>query len=397
YRYPRRHHAPREKPPQTRAVFFRAGSHQGRRLRKNLRNCSATKSPAQRRAGGAFLVAASEPGGGSQRVGLVGALPGEGCEGVVTDRHLVGIAAEMAVGGGRLVHRMQQVEHGGDRVGAQVEVLAHQGDDLVVAELAGTEGVDRYRGRQRHANGVGDLDLAAIGQAGGDDVLRHVAPGVGGRAVDLGRVLAGEGAAAVTGHTAVGVDDDLASGQAAVAHRAADDELAGGIDVELGVLVQQFGRDHVLDDQLHHRFAQVGVLDLGIVLGGQHDGVDTHHLAAFVAAGDLGFRIRTQPRQQAVLARLGLALDQALREADRRGHQHIGLVAGIAEHQTLVTGALVFRPGAVDALGDVHRLLADDVDDAAGGAVEPDLRAVVADVDDDVAYQLLQVDPGAGG
>ncbi len=139
------------------------------------------------------------------------------------------------------------------------------------------------------------------------------------------------------------------------------------------------------------------MLDLGIVLGGQHDGVDTHHLAAFVAAGDLGFRIRTQPRQQAVLARLGLALDQAVREADRRGHQHVGLVAGIAEHQTLVTGALVFRPGAVDALGDVHRLLADDVDDAACGAVETDLRAVVADVDDDVAYQLLQVDPGAGG
>src|SRR5690606_27929056 len=114
-----------------------------------------------------------------------------------------------------------------------------------------------------------------------------------------------------------------------------------------------------------------------------------HHLAAFVAAGDLGFRIRTQPRQQAVLACFGLALDQTVREADRRGHQHVGLVAGIAEHQTLVAGALVFRFGAVDALGNIYRLLADDVDDAAGGAVETDLRAVVADVDDDVAYQLL--------
>src|SRR6478735_4994728 len=58
--------------------------------------------------------------------------------------------------------------------------------------------------------------------------------GVGGRAVDLGRVLAGEGAAAVAGHAAVGVDDDLAAGQAGVAHRAADLETPGGVDEQPG-------------------------------------------------------------------------------------------------------------------------------------------------------------------
>src|SRR3546814_15889222 len=66
------------------------------------------------------------------------------------------------------------------------------------------------------------------------------------RAVDLGRVLAGERAAAVAGPAAVGVDDDLAPGQAAVAHRAADHELAGRVDVELGALVQPLGRQHRL-------------------------------------------------------------------------------------------------------------------------------------------------------
>ena len=110
----------------------------------------------------------------------------------------------------------------------------------------------------------------------------------------------------MTGHAAVAVDDDLAAGQTAVTHRAANDELAGRVDVELGVLVQQLGGDDVLDDQLHHGFAQVGVLDLGIVLGGQHDGVDADHLAAVVAAGHLGLGVRTQPGQQARLARLGL-------------------------------------------------------------------------------------------
>ncbi len=276
-------------------------------------------------------------------------------------------------------------------------MLTDQSDDLVVAELAGAEGVQRDGCRLGHADGVGHLNLATIGEAGGDDVLRHVAAGVGGRAVDLGRVLAGEGATAVAGHAAVGVDDDLAAGKAAVAHRAADDELAGRVDVVLGVLVQQLRGQAVLDDQLHHRFAQVALLDLGVVLGGQHDGVDAGDLAVLVAAGDLALGVRAQPWQQAVLACFGLAFDQGVGEADRRRHQHVGLVAGVAEHQALVTGTLVFRLGAVDALGDVHRLLADDVDDAAGGAVETDFRAVVADVDDDVAHQLLQIDPGRSG
>ena len=80
------------------------------------------------------------------------------------------------------------------------------------------------------ADGVGDLHLAALGEAGGDDVLGHVAGRVGAGAVDLARVLAREGAAAVRRGAAVGVDDDLAAGEAAVAHGAADDELAGGVD-----------------------------------------------------------------------------------------------------------------------------------------------------------------------
>ena len=37
---------------------------------------------------------------------------------------------------------------------------------------------------------------------------------------------------------AVGVDDDLAAGEACVAHGATDDEVSTGVDVVLGVLVK---------------------------------------------------------------------------------------------------------------------------------------------------------------
>src|SRR5512139_2195742 len=154
--------------------------------------------------------------GGLERSRLVGDLPGE-----------VGLlAAEVAVARGAGVDRPHQVEHLDDALGTQVEVALDQLDDLGFGDLAGAEGVDHQRGRASDADRVADLHHAPVGEPGGDDVLRHIAAGVGSGAVDLGRILAGERAAAVRGRAAVGVDDDLAAGQPGVAHRAADDEAA---------------------------------------------------------------------------------------------------------------------------------------------------------------------------
>ena len=89
------------------------------------------------------------------------------------------------------------------------------------------------------ADGVGELEFALRGEAGGDDVLRDPAAHVGGAAIHLRRVLAGERAAAVTAHAAVGVHDDLAAGQTGVALRSADDEAAGRVDEKFGFLREQ--------------------------------------------------------------------------------------------------------------------------------------------------------------
>ncbi|CAI9005570.1 NAD-specific glutamate dehydrogenase [Pseudomonas sp. IT-P44] len=303
----------------------------------------------------------------------------------------------MAVRCGFLVHRVQQVKHGGDCVRTQVEHFANQFDDFVVADFAGAEGVQRDRSRLGNTDRVGNLNLATLGQAGSDDVLRHVTTGVGRGTVNLRWIFTGERAAAVTGHAAVAVDDDLATGQTAVTHWAANDELASRVDVELGVFGQQFGRQHVLDDQLHHAFAQVFVRHFRVVLGRQYNGVDTDNLAAFVTASHLRLGVRAQPRQQAGFTGFGLALNQLVRERDRCWHQHVGFVAGVAEHQALVAGALIFRLGTVNTLVDVRGLLADDVHHTASGAVEADIGAVVADVQNDVTHDFFQVDPGRRG
>src|SRR6478735_9417660 len=156
------------------------------------------------------VSAGSDAGGGLQLVGAVRVLPGE----------LGELATEVAVGRGLGVDRAEQVEVADDRGGAEVEYLEDGGLDLLVRDDAGAEGLDEHADGRGLADGVRDLRLAAAGQSGGHDVLGDPAHRVGGRAVDLRRVLAGERAAAVAGHAAVGVDDDLAAGEPGVAHRA---------------------------------------------------------------------------------------------------------------------------------------------------------------------------------
>ena len=85
---------------------------------------------------------------------------------------------------------------------------------------SGCRSLDHHRDRVRDADGVGDLDLGAVGETGRDEVLGDPARRVGGRAVDLDGTCP-ERAAAVAGDPAVGVDDDIAPGQAGVADGAA--------------------------------------------------------------------------------------------------------------------------------------------------------------------------------
>ena len=91
--------------------------------------------------------------------------------------------------------------------------------------------------------------------------------------IDLGGVLAGEGAATVRAPAAVGVDDDLAAGEAGIAVGAADGEAAGGVEVEDGVGVEERRGNHLLDHLLHGVLGDLLVVHRLVVLGGDEHGV----------------------------------------------------------------------------------------------------------------------------
>src|SRR6266436_883357 len=215
-----------------------------------------------------------------QRVGEVGLLPRE-------PALIVRGAAEMAVGRGPRVNRLVEIEMLADAARRQIHRLRHGYLELVLGHVSGAVGIDIDRQRPRHADGVGELQGAAIGKTGRHDVLGEIARGIGRRTVHLGRVLAGKRTAAMRGRAAIGIDDDLAAGQSCIAVGTADVEFAGGIDVPDRLAV---------DPALGQRLAHIGLDAFADLVGGHvldqmlmrdHDLAHADRLAVLVLHGDL--------------------------------------------------------------------------------------------------------------
>ncbi len=134
-----------------------------------------------------------------------------------------------------------------------------------------------------------------------------------------------------------------------------------------------------------------------------------HRLAVLVVEGDLGLGVGTQVRDGPGPAHLGVALGHPVGHVDRQRHEHVGLVARVAEHHALVAGALLVELvlftggtgpdlfGVVDALGDVGRLLVERHHHTAGVAVEAERFVVVADPVDGGSHHTGDVHVGLGG
>src|SRR5436190_8249385 len=142
-------------------------------------------------------------------------------------------SAEVAVVRGLAIHRTQQVQTIDDRARPEIE-RAHEGFGRAL--VAGAERVDANR------HGLGSPDRIADPHLGATrDTVLHDLPGdepaeVRAGPVDLRRILAAEGAAAVAAHPAVTVDDDLATRHATVGARSALHEGARGIHEDLDVI-----------------------------------------------------------------------------------------------------------------------------------------------------------------
>jgi hypothetical protein len=201
-------------------------------------------------------------------------LPGNGLWSL--PREIGIVASKVTVVGGLLVDWTTQVELADDCSGAQVKVLVDQREKLVVALLASAVGVDVHRQWLGHTDGVRHLHQDAVDQTGSDQRLGDPARSIGARAVDLAGVLAREATASVGTPTTVCVDDDLATSETGITLRTTDDELARGVQVVDGLVVQVMRWNGTSNDDIAQRLLDLLLADIWCVLGRDHNGVYTN-------------------------------------------------------------------------------------------------------------------------
>src|SRR5690606_4382168 len=141
----------------------------------------------------------------------------------------------------------------------------------------------------------GYLQLGPPSEARRDHVLCNPPHRVGSRAIDLRGVLAAERAATVAARAAVGIDNDLATGQPGVTHGAANHEGARRVDEELGVAAHELcAFEHGTNDLALNVSVQLRLRDLPLMLGGEHNGLDADRTVAVVTDCDLRLPVRSQ-------------------------------------------------------------------------------------------------------
>jgi hypothetical protein len=169
-----------------------------------------------------------------------------------------------------------------------------------------------------------------------------------------------------------------------------------------GVLVEVLGGNGLLDDLLLDLLAELLNGDVGRVLGGDNDGVNTERddgtVVVCVLDSDLGLGVGPEPGEGAVVAGISHGLVELVGKLDGEGKVLGGLVGGIAEHDTLVTSTKLLESLlVVKTLGNVGALLLNGNEDVASLVVEALLGRVVANVLDGVTDDLLVVDLCLGG
>ena len=168
----------------------------------------------------------------------------------------------------------------------------------------------------------------------------------------------------------------------------ADFEPAGGVHVDDNVVVPPVIQ-HRLKNVLGHLLLERALLFVpgAVVLGGKHDRMDAHRPTALVFHRHLRLGVRPQSSDQPFAPRVDLLLHDAMRQVNRQRHQLRRLPTGEAEHH-----ALIARPIAIHAHGDVRRLPFDRCQDAARFVVERHVAGDVADFADGLADDVGDLD-----
>ena len=172
--------------------------------------------------------------------------------------------------------------------------------------------------------------------------------------------------------------------------------------MEDGLVIEVLGGDDLLDDLLLDLLAELLSGDGLGVLGRDDDSVDSlgddGTVVVLVLNGDLGLGVGPQPWDGAVAAGSAHLSVKLVCQLKGQWEELRGLISGITEHDTLVTGTELLKSlVVVKTLCDIGGLLLDGDENVASLVVEALGGVIVTDVLDGATDDLLVVKLGLGG
>jgi hypothetical protein len=152
-------------------------------------------------------------------------------------------AAEVSKSGGLAVDGAAKLQFLDDHTRSQVKVLLNDLQQLGVALLTSSVGVNEQGHGVSKTNGVGDLHENTVGETGSDEGLGDPPASISGRTIDFGWVLSRESTSSVGSPTTISVDDDLTASRSSVTLRSTNDETSRRVQVVDDIIVEVLGRD----------------------------------------------------------------------------------------------------------------------------------------------------------